>query len=130
MEQLNSKKFKALQSQWYKKLKKSGFEDIENSKGDLKKYESATWNRNTKHTTEERVESRKAKADYYRIAGQFLHDYLFETALDKKIWTLHSIGKSYRVIADGEKDINYKYVYRTVLRLKKEMRKFYSQEDI
>lgn len=40
-----------------------------------------------------------SKADYYRLAGQFLHSYWFVNDRQRRIWELHSEGVPYRKIA-------------------------------
>ena len=61
---LNNKDFQKLQAQWYDKLKKTGFEDAEQSNGALKCWSA------TKFKDTSRV---KAKEEYFRLAGHFLH---------------------------------------------------------
>jgi len=87
--------FKSLQKLWYKKLKDSGFEDIEDFEGCriLKRSFSAyTW----QHTQQDFDEIQ----DYFRLAGQFYYEHRFENKLEKEIWRLHSEGVSYREIAE------------------------------
>lgn len=90
-----TKQFKALQNKWYRKLKKEGFEDVEDTNSPnefLKKW----------HTYDFKTKYQKGNAesitDYYRLASQFLHDYSFETGTEKKVWELHAGGHSIRKI--------------------------------
>ena len=88
----NNKNFKELQKKWYKKLKDAGFHDVEQESWYMdrlapsKSYENA-------------VERFNSREEYYRLAGQFLHSYKFESNLDKLVWTYHSDGLSVREIA-------------------------------
>src|SRR5215813_13107079 len=89
-----SKKFERLKAQWYRKLAKSGFEDIEDDKGQLRK-----------DTSKRRMQSRdrseiEALAEYYRRAEHWLLER--PTPWDPRhrdIWALHSEGLSYGVIS-------------------------------
>lgn len=82
----NSKEFLALQEKWYKKLKKSGFEDVETPDGKLKE-----WDSNFFRQQYDGIKV-KAKERYYQLAGQFLHSHRFKNRLHRKIFKLHSQG--------------------------------------
>lgn len=87
---------KVLKKIWYKKLKDSGFQDIEdiNSPRELLK----TWHSNyfmRKYTPDEF----EAKASYYRRCSHFLYDYSFDSDRERLVWELHSEGLSFRDIA-------------------------------
>lgn len=88
------KDFKKLKETWYKKLEKSGFEDLENDDGQLLNHVSSIPTR-----VRFNIDEFKAKEDYYRLAGQFLHDYTGFTSQTKKIWEMHQSGVSIRNIA-------------------------------
>lgn len=85
--------FKKLNAEWAKKLKASGFKDIESSNGRMD-IDKALNNVVTKY---DQI-SYAAKEDYYRLAGQFLHDNDFESEFDKIIWENHSSGVAITVI--------------------------------
>lgn len=92
------KEFKALQTKWYEKLKKKGFEDIETDEDNLKVWHSFFFtdrreNRYTKGSWD-------SKEEYYRLAGQFLHEHEFIDATDRFIWEHHAAGKNNREILD------------------------------
>lgn len=90
----NSKQFLKLQKQWYKKLEKNGFEDIEYAGGNSMKSGAQTrFSDPVQSNTVTRVES---KTDYYRIAGFFLYDYTFQDVYDKRVWELHAEGVTIR----------------------------------
>lgn len=84
--------FKALKAAWDKRLKKSGFEDIETVNGELKTYHTSLFNDAGDATL------REAKEDYYRHAGYFLNDHKFASELERKIWELHADGYGIRQI--------------------------------
>lgn len=94
--------YESLKKIWYKKLKSSGFDDIENERGELKHYSSSDFftehhlfDRFTHQTKLEIKElSLEAKAAYYRMAGSFLEHYPFKTALDRKVWGYYAEGVS------------------------------------
>lgn len=104
---LNSKKFKELKTKWYKKLEKSGFNDIEQANGNLKDFHSF------------RFKSKKIKnvffetQRYYELASQLLHTYPFPDRTSKKIWKLHASGESNLAISDLMK-VSYRVVEVTV----------------
>lgn len=111
-------KFKKLQTKWYKKLEKEGFEDAENEsngKTFLKVWHSSYFQ--TKYTKD----AFQSKAAYYRMAAQFLHRHAFENQLEQAIWLLHSEGLSLRDIA-VEVCSNKDTVNQVVRRLAKIMR--------
>src|SRR6266571_3549161 len=70
---------------WYKKLKDSGFEDIED--GD--RLTGSANPRRHEHFSMVRYE---ARADYYYLAYHFLNAHKFDTELEKTIWTYHTEG--------------------------------------
>lgn len=77
---------------WYKKLAKSGFEDIETDEQHLKVWSS-------KFARKTSLDSWQAKASYYTMATNFLNDYPFETPRERIIWEYHANGLSVRDIA-------------------------------
>lgn len=93
-----TKQFKDLEKEWYGRLTKSGFKDIERrdrigkAAGRMK---TGTLD-NIIHSYDEHQFS--VKEEYYRVAGQFLHSYKFKSALEKSIWSMHSEGLSIRNI--------------------------------
>lgn len=89
----DSEEFQKLNKKWQRKLEKSGFEDIEQPDGNLKKW-SASYARIRYKKT-----SAAAKETYYRYAGQFNYDYTFINPVDRLIWQYHSEGVSIRDIA-------------------------------
>ncbi len=97
--QFKTKEFKALQIKWEAKLKKAGFKDLERKdrwgRAEERLQTDTMENVANRGTT---VEEFEATQDYYRIAGQFLHEHKFKTQVEKKIWELHAEGDSIRVI--------------------------------
>lgn len=81
-------KFKELQSKWYAKLKRSGFDDIEKSEDALHTYDKRYFNKTYD------LPRFLAKQEYYRLAGQFLHEYKDFTPFERKVWELHAEGMS------------------------------------
>lgn len=89
--------YEELRDKWYKKLKKQGFEDIEDINGQLKMYSSTLLGNRKKVLVQHG--GWQAKAEYYNLAGQFLNEYKFNTKLDKIIWEYHANGLGVREIA-------------------------------
>lgn len=83
MTKLNKEEFKKLQEQWYDKIKKEGFEDIERPFDQLKKLPQG-------RSTEE----------YYRRAGQYYHhnDWSEYDSVEKDVWEMHQDGATTREI--------------------------------
>lgn len=115
---------KALQKKWYAKLKKEGFEDLEDAREQLIEYHGSRFGSESVQITKNITE------EYYRVAGHFLHDWDFKTATEKVIWSLHADGQTVRDIAAVLKKQRRKHSYRNgvslvVRRLRSEMIKFY-----
>lgn len=109
MSKFDSEQFKALNKHWQEKLKKTGFEDIEQEDGRLKIWSANFLSNHFSDTTY------RAKETYYRLASQFLHEYRFKNKKEKSIWEEHCSGKGRREIC---KLLNLKefYVRKTLER--------------
>lgn len=83
---------KSLQDIWYKKLKDSGFKDIEHADGTSKhaKPQSNKWLD---------PDQRQVVLDYYCMAYHFLNSHAFDSELHKVMWEYYSEGLSMRAIA-------------------------------
>jgi hypothetical protein len=101
--------FKKLNAEWAKKLKDSGFKDIEGSNGRMD-IDKALNNVVTKY---DQI-SYAAKEDYYRMAGHFLHDKEFESDFDRMIWEKHSNGVAITDIVKALIKAGYKAYKRKV----------------
>lgn len=99
------KTYKQLQREWDRRLAKEGFVDAEQRDGNLKTWSSDYY---LNYPDETR---REAYAGYFRLAGQFLYSYQFETTVDRLVWEYHSQGKSIREIP--------KLLWKQRIRLKK-----------
>jgi hypothetical protein len=84
--------FETLQKIWYKKLKESGFEDIEKPDGQLK-VRSALFN------SKSFLKTIDSKITYYYLADDFLHTHTFTNSLEQTIWEYHINAISTRDIA-------------------------------
>lgn len=96
-----TKELKKLQTKWYAKLKKEGFDDIEQLDGNLKVWHSQFFK--VRHN----ATLFQAKEDYYRAAGHFLHDHKFKDERERLIWTLHSDAVSVANIVKALKKKRY-----------------------
>lgn len=76
---------KKLQAKWYQKLKAKGFEDIEDSGGQLKRWDNYFFK------SKDPIKM-QAQEQYYRLARQMIHTFDWPTKLDKRIWELHAEG--------------------------------------
>lgn len=98
---------KKLLQTWYKKLKSSGFVDIEKDENTLIEYHSTSFhNKNRRGGFEE-------KARYYELASQLLHTFPFTSTASKSIWKLHASGMSVDAIAK-ELRIDRRLVMRSI----------------
>lgn len=114
----------ALQKLWYEKLKKSGFEDIENisfgkNHGTLK-----TWHSNNffyQYTEDEFRE----RMEYYEMLIDFYWHYTgFKNKREKEIWRLYSEGWSRRRIAihlSKKKKISDSWIQKILSKLRQVM---------
>lgn len=87
---MNEKDFKTLQAEWYEKLRKSGFKDIEGASKDLS---LTTRFKNKKGFKIENI------TIYYAKCMDFYQEYDFKKPKHKQVWLLHSNGESIRKIA-------------------------------
>ena len=114
MDRFKTPQFKALEREWYAKLKESGFVDAEDSEGMLKSWHSCYF--------QQRFEPDyyHHKEEYYRQAGIFLETYRFTSQTDKEIWALHSKGLSLREISkefEGRKNSSKDSINSVIKRL-------------
>lgn len=91
-----SDNLKKLQKQWYKKLKKSGFNDIEDTNSPNEFLN--TWD-SLYFLTHYSPGQFEAKQKYFTLARQFLEAHVFDTSKEKLIWSLYAEGMSIRGIA-------------------------------
>lgn len=87
---------KQLQKVWYAKLKKSGFDDIEQANDPdemLKRWDSHYFRRSV---NDHQFESTQ---EYYYMATQWVELYNFKNARHKKMWTKYANGDTLRDIA-------------------------------
>lgn len=106
-----TKEFLALKAEWYKKLKKEGFEDVETDEEHLETWHSTFFKVRHNATLSE------AKEAYYRRATHFLNDYNFDSDLEKALWGLHAEGISIRNIVKALKGKGFK-AYKNSVHLK------------
>lgn len=131
----NSKEYKKLESIWDKKLKDSGFEDIEQKDGNLKSWSKRKFWLNIKNTRyEDRKVSYDSEEEYYRMAGHFLYEYEFSSKREKLMWSLHAEGATMVGIAKILKQKGYKHfggksnVGRMILVLAAKMKEMYCEQ--
>lgn len=122
-----------LKKEWYEKLKKEGFEDIEVDEHRLK-----TWSTGNGSPYAESYKYKPlgfaAKADYYSLATHFLNENEFKTRYEEIIWTYHTEGISVRDTCKLLKkagferswSIDKNSVHRVVLALRQQMFKLYN----
>lgn len=102
---------KNLIAQWDKKLKESGFHDIESrATGQLTDWHH--WYFQERYTIEEYA----AKARYYELATQLLYEYPFVNNRERKIWEMHANGAVIHDIAKAV-GLSYQPVHRIVARI-------------
>jgi hypothetical protein len=120
--------FQKLNAKWKKKLAKDGFEDIEYDEDHLKQSASNAFSSKEKgRCYQDKQVYFESRAEYYRLAGQFLHDHPFENAYERHVWELHSEGISMVDIVAALKKKRIKTykdkVMKTVQKLEAEMLK-------
>lgn len=115
MKNKNNKTLASLIQTWDKKLKESGFEDIECRKtGLLKQWSGKIFYGSTLITDDNFLDKinkinkkfgygsltyKESEVEYFRLASQCLHDKEFKSEIHKNIWELHSDGFSYSEIS-------------------------------
>lgn len=113
-------KFLKLQQQWYNKLKKKGFVDIEHDEDHLKLSSERFVVRNSGAYANPTLTS--AKFEYYNNCRKFMSTYLFKNKREKEIFEMHTEGISIRDIATKTR-LSRRKVHETIKRLVKEMGK-------
>lgn len=138
MKKKKPKNLTQLIREWDKKLKDSGFDDIESRKtgairgsgGDVylgnKTLEKTASDKNRIEINNEGISRgyttlvwKESQAEYYRIACQCLWDREFKSVLERILWQLHAEGMSYQQIAD-EMPVSLDQVRRCIERLARE----------
>lgn len=124
---LSPSELKKLRAKWYKKLKDTGFEDIETEKGLKRPSASGRMIQTVKDKRELNIRSAE---NYYRLAGWFLNEHKFECESDQYIWNMHSQGESYRTIEGllklkGYYPSSYGVVKQVIHRLREIMYEIY-----
>lgn len=100
--------FEKLKDDWYKKLKASGFADIEYKDGSIRSCRP-------RHARAKDPSLRQATEEYYYMAYHFLNEYTFGSEIDKVIWDYHSNGISARDIAKLLKDTRVGDIKKTTV---------------
>lgn len=91
---MDQKSLKKLTDKWYKKLARSGFNDVESTPDYLKYWDSRKFQDKLTPAVFE------AHQRYFELASQLLHDAsVWETKQDKRIWEGHCQGHTLTVIA-------------------------------
>lgn len=113
------KQLKEQQDIWYKKLKDEGFEDIEQDEQSLIRWDSHYFRTRYPDNTF------RAKEEYYRLAGSFLHSHDFKSEKEKQVWELHAKGlpgtEIFIELRKRKVKIYKDWVYLTIRRLMEEM---------
>lgn len=108
----DSPEFNALKATWYRKLKKSGFRDIERPDGTLADADQY------KRLLNKSATEITASIAYYRQASEFLHSRRL-SAKDRAIWGLHVEGKTERAIATKVK-LSKSAVHERIAKLRRQ----------
>jgi hypothetical protein len=101
-----SRELSRLTKFWYEKLRSTGFQDIEQTDGNLKSWECHVWAKRSQSTLD-------AKQQYFSRARELLEAYRFDNPTHKRIWELHCDGLSSRQIASqiGHMEPTYKHAH-------------------
>jgi len=114
--------YEALRKIWYKKLSKSGFNDIEMPDGRFKGLSTEF----TRDRAVYQYGGLEAKAEYHRLASWLLHEHEFESTIEHVIWEYHVNGLSIRDITQTLKKAKIKktnrdFVHKVLQKLKQIM---------
>lgn len=118
---------------WYKKLKDTGFDDIEVNYKNLehiRELPEAFRQHSLPQTQVFNQIKRESTVAYYNMATTFLNDYPFQSERDRVIWEYHSNGLTIREIANLLKDaglpnVSRNPIWQTIKRLETEMKSLY-----
>lgn len=104
--------FKKLQKEWNKKLKASGFEDIENISPEHQSIRTPHSHYFFSRYTPEQIEE---TLNYYSECMHFYWHYTeFKSKREKEMWFLYSQGMTRRKIADDMKSRGFKVCHNLV----------------
>jgi transposase-like protein len=115
-----------LKREWARKLKESGFEDIEQDEYNLKQWSNKFARPNDNITNQYRevnvkpkkIRNKKdefqGKQDYFYYAVHFLNEHEFESNLQKVIWEYHTERISLRNIAKLLQKVNIEISHESV----------------
>lgn len=118
--------YQKIRDVWYRKLERTGFEDIEQDE-----YNFKTGLNSYRFKNKDVLRDYHAKSEYYSMAGQFLHSHKFASNLEKTIWEYHANAISVRNIAKllskvrTTRKMNKDSVNKIVQRLTTEMKRKY-----
>ena len=112
---MDNESYKKLKKKWYKKLRDSGFVDIEAGQPPNDKYFRTRLKNNA-----------SATLHYFRLARNFYSHYNFASNSDQALWFWHSEGASMRQIIKKyrkkfKKSMSVYWVHTQIHRLIKEM---------
>lgn len=118
--------YKTLKEVWYKKLVRSGFNDIEQDEYNFKGVAHSSY-----FIRPQSLESWQSKEEYYRMARNFLNDYSFSSRAEIIIWEYHSEGILVPDILNLLKRVRIKRfnrddVHKIIRNLRTEMKKMYN----
>lgn len=113
-----------IKDEWYKKLKASGFNDIEHKDGSIN---PSHIRRQQKHPI-----YREAIQEYYYMCYHFLHEYAFPNEIERVIWEYHTEGVGVRDIADTLHKVKLSKIKKSMVfyilkKLEQEMKSRYLQ---
>lgn len=97
--------FKKLSKKWAAKLKDSGFNEqeeictVKDTNGQsIDSDRLKTWTTSFFRGRFNPIQY-EARTTYFRLAGQFLHDHMFDNKLERVLWNHHANGLSFPAIA-------------------------------
>lgn len=124
-----------LQAEWYTKLRKDGFKDIEDAQGRLKSWTISSkaackqWSMKSSTYHEQVITKQVAREEYFRLAGHFLFDHDFHSPLERDVWAAHALGygrlKVYRLVKETYRDLKLGTCRRIIVELIRAMKRLY-----
>jgi len=126
---MNNKKteLNKLQAKWYKKLKATGFDELEYKDGSIKSCAPPSARK-----THRAFIFQQSTQEYYYMATHFLNDYKFESTKERNIWEYHANGLSVRSISRIFNKLKFtegygkSTIFNIIKRLEADMYKLYA----
>lgn len=112
---MNKTEFTRLRTAWYRKLRESGFRDVERADGSIADSHRLTWALGMGPLI------LQARSEYFSAAASYLAEATFPTQTERRIWAMHADGVTIREIASKVGHLK-DFVWRRVVKHRNLMR--------